>query len=350
MMQSKSELKYLKRVSKFLGKVIGAHPDSKQEGFEYLFTHAEGYKGKSRIKMLPKIGHGFNLINRLRLYKMFARYQRGMMKGINDCFNELNPYIQELESEGKFISSTKDDLIQNFPNQLLWDELQDYARDKWNLGNVGFTELPTQLIFKDKSVLFPYALVFIQEMAKDKIDQAPNFPAGKEVQRIYKTLGFAVNDIANWLRDKGIRCQSNHPLGGLVNTPPLAGKAGLGWRGFNGLLITPEYGQRQRIAPVFVGKKIFEFTDNTDHSWIEQYCKKCHKCMRKCPTQAITKEKQVSIPNVPGIGATITCIDREKCFPYFVATLGCSICVQVCPFSKGPEMYEKLKQHVLKVS
>ncbi len=347
MMQSKSELKFLKRISQFPERILSAHKDSKQEGFEYLFSNVQGFQGKSRVSMLPKIGHGFNLLNRLRLYKMFASHSRGMMKGINECFRGVEPYLQELESSGKFTMRTKEEYIQNYPNQALWEELVGYARDEWNLGSIGFTELPTQLIFKKKSVLFQYSLVFIQEMAKDKIDQAPNFPAGSEVQRIYKTLGFAVNDIADWLRDKGIRCQSNHPLGGLVNTPPLAGKAGLGWRGFNGLLITPEYGQRQRIAPIFVEEKIFEFTDNSDHRWIEDYCIKCQRCMRKCPTQAITQEKQISISHVPGIKETLTCIDREKCFPYFVATLGCSICVQTCPFSKGLEMYTRLKSTLM---
>lgn len=207
-------------------------------------------------------------------------------------------------------------------------------------------KLSHDLIFQDYGVLYDNAIILTMEMDKEKIDQAPNFPAGKEVQRVYKDLGFAVNDIAIWLRSKEIRCQSNHPLGGLVNTPPLAGKAGLGWRGFNGLLITPEYGQRQRIAPIFIEEKIFEFTDNLDHKWIEEYCKKCGRCARKCLTQAITQEKVVSIDNVPGIGATITCIDCEKCFSYFVATLGCSICVKVCPFSKGPHMYQRLKKTI----
>ncbi len=344
MNQTKAELEYLARISKYSEEVITCHEDSKQEGFEYLFSHAEGFEGKSRLTMLPKIGYGFTLINRLRLYKMFARYFRGMMKGINGCFKGVTPYLEELETSGKLTQHTITTNIQNFPNTKLWDELVDYTKNTWNLGSVGFTELPRQLIFKNKAVIFRYALVFIQEMDKDKIDHAPNFPAGSEVQRIYKTLGFAVNDIAIWLRAKGIRCQSNHPLGGLVNTPPLAGKAGLGWRGFNGLLITPEYGQRQRIAPIFVEEKLFEFTDNSDHKWIEEYCTTCKRCARKCPTEAITQEKVVSIDNIPGIGATITCIDREKCFPYFVATLGCSICVKVCPFSKGPDMYLKLKK------
>ncbi|MFX1554427.1 MAG: 4Fe-4S binding protein, partial [Promethearchaeota archaeon] len=215
---------------------------------------------------------------------------------------------------------------------------------------IGFTELPTQLIFKEKYVLFRYALIFMQEMKKEKIDTAPLLTAGTEVMRVYATLGEAVNDIARWLRRKGVRCQSNHPLGGLVCTPPLAGKAGMGGQGRSGMLITPEFGPRQRLAPIFIEEKIFNFTDNSDHIWIEELCKTCDLCQKNCPTNAIHEEKQITIDNIPVIGAMRTCIEREKCFPYFLKTQGCSICIKVCPFSNGKQAYEKLKDLTTKRS
>jgi epoxyqueuosine reductase QueG len=196
-------------------------------------------------------------------------------------------------------------------------------------------------------VLFRHALVFMQEMNKDKIDTAPGIKAGDETIRIYAELGEAVADIADWLRSKGIRSQAVHPLGGLVVTPPLAGKAGLGGQGMHGFLITPEFGPRQRLAPIFIEGKLFEYTDNDEHIWIEQYCKNCRICQKECPTDAILDERVISVENIPGFGALKTCIDREKCFPYFAETLGCSICVKVCPFSNGKETYEKLKNTII---
>ncbi|MCG8569293.1 MAG: [Fe-S]-binding protein, partial [Spirochaetes bacterium] len=232
----------------------------------------------------------------------------------------------------------------SFPNNAIWHDLKQYANDKWQL-IIGFTELPEELIFKNKAVLFKYALVFIQEMDKKKIDLAPHIGAGDEVQRVYGTLGVAVNDIAGWLKKKyQIKCQSNHPLGGLVNTSPLAGKAGLGWVGCNGLLITPEFGPRHRIAPVFIEQKFFEFTDNLEHQWLEEFCQTCHKCYQKCPASAIYEEKLNKKNHIPVIGHTRTCIDRDKCYPQFSRTLGCSICMKVCPFSQGKDVYMKLKK------
>ena len=132
-------------------------------------------------------------------------------------------------------------------------------------------------------------------------------------------------------------------MGGLTNTPSLAGKAGMGWQGRQGLLIIPEYGPRQRLAPIFVEHKYFEFTDNHAHDWIETYCELCQRCQKKCPGQAIHSEKVVRIDDVPGVGAIRTCINRERCFEYFIKTMGCSVCIKICPFSRGGDTYEQLR-------
>jgi epoxyqueuosine reductase QueG len=132
-------------------------------------------------------------------------------------------------------------------------------------------------------------------------------------------------------------------MDGLSLTPPLAGKAGLGWRGWQGLLITPQFGVRQRIAPIFIDDQWFEYTDNKEHEWIEDYCEICRKCQKECPTEAILDEKVTRIDALEGIGQMKTCVDIMKCFPYFAETLGCSICVKVCPFSEGAPKYHEIK-------
>ncbi len=109
-------------------------------------------------------------------------------------------------------------------------------------------------------------------------------------------------------------------------------------------LITPEYGQRQRIAPIFIDEPIFEFTDSDEHRWIEAYCKLCRRCQKACPTGAILKESVFGDEVIEGVGPIRTSIMREKCYPYFNQTLGCSICVKVCPFSKANGTYAHLKK------
>ncbi len=341
-MAGKHERSFLEFCRKYPDQVIKYHESSVKEGFAYLFSigfkDSDAGKGPVRRMYSAKKGEGSGR----SMFKILLRYGPKMLKGRKRSFTDLNPYLQEIEN-----STFKKDMVHNpISNMKLWQELNEYSSEKWNIIKIGFTELPTQLIFKEKYVLFRYALVFMQEMKKEKIDTAPLPTAGMEVMRVYATLGEAVNDIARWLRKKGVRCQSNHPLGGLVCTPPLAGKAGMGGQGKHGMLITPEFGPRQRLAPIFIEEKLFDYTDNSDHTWIEEYCKICGLCQKECPTDAILEEKRINVDNVPGIGAMCTWIEREKCFPYFLKTQGCSICIKVCPFSNGKRSYEKLKNSI----
>lgn len=338
---SKAEQEFLNRAKKFPDRVILSHTDSVIDGFEYFETDEYlklNPNGNSHFKQML-FSNG--LSTSLSMIKMIIKFMPSMMRGRKECFTDLNPYLDELEQN---IPPTENPLIKSYPNTTLWEELKQYAWDNWKV-TLGYTQLPSQLVFKGKAVLFKYSIVAIQEMDKDKIDLAPKMDAGMEVQRIYNGLGLAVNDIARWLRKKyNIKCQSNHPLGGLVDTSPLAVKAGMGWQGHNGLLVTPQYGQRQRIAPIFIEENLFEFTNNKNHAWMEDFCKTCRKCEKSCPSQAIYSEKKPAIQNIPDINQTRTCIDRTKCFPYFSKTMGCSICLKVCPFSKGGDTYNNIKK------
>lgn len=339
---SKCEQEFLTRVKPYRDELVTDHPDSPQEGFEYF--QSEDYRttfGGGHNIMVEKLLAG-GMKTSLGMIKIFGKYMKKLLKGRKECFADLKPYLDELELKGT-LKKANSPLLRTYPNKELWKELRTYAWENFGI-RMGFTEIPEQLVFKGKTILFRYTIVCIQEMQKSEIDKAPELPAGSEVIRVYKDLGLGVNEIARWLRDRyGIRCQSNHPLGGLTNTTPLAAKAGMGWQGTNGLLITPWYGQRQRIAPIFIEEKIFNYTDSDEHRWIENFCSECKKCERSCPANAIYHEKHVSAINVPGIGETRTCIDRAKCFPQFNATLGCSICVKVCPFSQGEGSYSKIK-------
>jgi Pyruvate/2-oxoacid:ferredoxin oxidoreductase delta subunit len=330
---SEKEKKYLQRGKHNPNSLYSAHPDSVQEGFDYLFSvhpdleplESKNFLKDNPIQMMRARGIPFRALGSM------LKIMQQIQKGSNQSWKDIEPYFYDL-------SPSQFELKPN-----LWNEMNLFIKKNWNDVEIGFTELPPQMIFKGKYTLFRYALIVSQEMKKDKIDQAPEFQAGKETMRVYGSLGLVVNKIARWLRKTGVRCQSNHPMGGLVNTPSLAGKAGMGWQGRSGLLITPKYGPRVRLAPIFIEHKYFDFTDNQNHKWIENYCEICQICEKKCPTKAINSKKVVIVDDVPGIGAMRTCIDREKCFEYFFRTLGCSICVKVCPFSNGLNTYTKLK-------
>ncbi len=318
----KYEARYLEWGREHPDFLYQAHPNSIRSGFARPSTERAGSSPPGGAPPMGPPG---------RPNPAMLKTMQNLQKGMSQSWEDIEQYYDKPEPS----------LYE--PKPGLWDELYKFVAKKWGDVRIGFTELPRQMIFRDKFTLFRYALVVSQEMNKDKIALAPDFQAGQEVMRVYSSLGMVVNDIARWLRKKGVRCQSNHPMGGLVNTPSLAGKAGMGWQGRSGILVTPEYGPRVRLAPVFVEYKYFEFTDNHDHEWITEYCEQCKICEKECPGQAINSKKVVNVADVPGINTIWTCIDREKCLGPFSRTMGCSVCIKVCPFSQGDNTYERLK-------
>jgi epoxyqueuosine reductase len=205
----------------------------------------------------------------------------------------------------------------------------------------GYTTVPPSLVFKGKAVLHPNAIVLTMEMDRQRMDTSPSPDSAVMVHETYDRLGIAANEIARRLRSLGYSAQAGHPLGGLALYPPLAQAAGLGWQGMHGLLITPEFGPRVRLAAVFTSIEDLPDTGSEEHAWIEDFCRDCVKCVRQCPPQAISREP------VRHEGGRTTWIDAERCLPYFVRNNGCSICIAVCPFHQRHYdwLHERWERH-----
>lgn len=329
---------YRKKCEEILAKdpdaILTSFEDAKRMGFEQIGLDLKQpelqalYK-KTKEAALKKPGFEFGRGKQLRLMRMRLGILPRMLKGMKAQFGELS------QNEG--VSE-----ISGAPDEI-WIELKEYASEKWDVHSIGFTKVPREVVFKDHMVLYKYVIVMVEEMKKSEIDQAPSVPTTTEVMRVYAHLGEAANDVARWLRAKGLKCQPLHPLGGLLNTVPLAGKAGLGHLGKNGMLITPEFGPRHRVTPILLEDPFFEFTDSNEHAWVEDFCKTCGNCARNCPTGAILDEKEPYGEEIEGLGRLKRCIDQLKCFSYFEPTGGCSVCLKVCPFNQGDGIYDKLK-------
>jgi ferredoxin len=212
-------------------------------------------------------------------------------------------------------------------------EFERYAKSL-GVGAIGYARLPRHLIFKDRAALYDNAIVLLKEMDAQKVAMAPSVATFKMVFESYDTLSKIVNKLTDYLRKQGYGAQGGYPLGGLNVYPPLATAAGLGWMGRHGLLITPQFGPRQRIGAVFTSIQNLPFSKSNPHAWIGRFCKTCGRCIRRCPKDAIRKT-----PVVHGSGRK-THIIREKCLPYFVTQNGCTVCVKECSFSRKP--YQEL--------
>lgn len=253
----------------------------------------------------------------------------------------MRPMISNIKNIHKSYDSLRENSEK--PKEEITDaileELKKFGK-KHGIVNLGFTKLPHHLIFKEKAVLHDNAIVLVLEMDKDKIAKSPSRETVGMVMNTYNNLGIAANKIAKFLRNHGYSAHASHPLGGIVLYPPLASSAGLGWHGRHGLLITPEFGPRVRLAAVFTNITNLPYAEENPHSWIPKQCETCGKCIKSCPPkslyeQPIIKENGLKTHN-----------DSTKCFPYFTGNYGCSICIKVCPFSTTG--YKKLHEKIMK--
>lgn len=201
---------------------------------------------------------------------------------------------------------------------------------------IGFTPVPQEWVFQDTAIRYTQAIVLVMEMDKERMELAPNRDTAVMVHETYNALGQVANKIADWLRKRGFAAHAGHPLGGMALYPPMAQAAGLGWRGINGLVITPQFGPRVRLAAVFTEIENLPVYEGDEHAWVLDFCHSCRRCVRDCPPDAFY-ESPVQHEN-----GLVTVLDNQKCFPYFLGNHGCSICIKVCPFNQKP--YERIHE------
>lgn len=200
---------------------------------------------------------------------------------------------------------------------------------------IGFASVPQAWVFRELAIRYTNAIVLTMEMSKSRMDKAPSSDTAVMVHETYNQLGQISNRIAGWLRGRGYAAHAGHPLGGMALYPPMAQAAGLGWRGIGGLIVTPEFGPRVRLAAVFTEIGNLPVYEGDEHAWILDFCETCRRCIRECPPDAFYDEP---IYHENGL---VTVLDSEKCFPYFATNHGCSICIKVCPFNR--QSYERIK-------
>ena len=242
--------------------------------------------------------------------------------------------VREVKKSQKTINKNPDEQETNASVDF-FEQLSDYAKSIGLI--IGFTKLKRENIFKNHAVLFDNVIVLSMPMDGEKMNNAPSVETGKMVVDTYNELGIRANKVASFLREKGFAAQACHPLGGSIGYVPLALKAGMGWVGRHGLLITPEYGPCHRLAAVLTNISNLPVATENQHQWVGEYCDTCGRCIRTCPGKAILEKP---IINTTG---RKTHIEMDKCFPVFNKEYGCSVCVKECMFHRVG--YQKLKEN-----
>ena len=203
---------------------------------------------------------------------------------------------------------------------------------------VGVTEVPEQALYEGRDTPFKFAICLGLSMNRDAMVQAPQEPAAVEVMRSYRVVAGVAVKLAEKIRGMGWPARAyGNPNGTDILHIPLAVNAGLGQLGKHGSMISKEYGSNFRLATVLTDLPMA--TDEPKDIGVEDICLTCRRCVLDCPPGAIYNEKQLVR------GDKKWYVDFDKCIPYFTKTLGCAICIEVCPWSEpglGPKLSEQL--------
>ena len=172
------------------------------------------------------------------------------------------------------------------------------------------------------------ALAFEEDY--DGISNSPGRLASAAVGDGYSRMAITSFTLAQFIRALGYRAI---PAGnGVGLSIPIAIDAGLGELGRNGLLITPKYGPRVRIAKVITDMPLIP--DPPISFGVKEFCENCMTCAVDCPSGSIPKGHQTwagkSPSNNPGVKKWY--IQPEPCNDY--NGFSCSNCKRNCPFNK----------------
>ncbi|MFC2164476.1 reductive dehalogenase [Acidobacteriota bacterium] len=146
----------------------------------------------------------------------------------------------------------------------------------------------------------------------------------------YSRMAFTSSTLAEFIRGLGYRAI---PAGnGVGLSIPMAIDAGLGQLGRLGLLITPKYGPRVRLAKVITDMPLVP--DSPIDFGVTEFCEDCLLCSKDCPSESISPGprtwKGTSPSNNPGVLKWY--VESESCYDF--NGFSCSNCKRVCPFTK----------------
>jgi epoxyqueuosine reductase QueG/predicted N-acetyltransferase YhbS len=111
----------------------------------------------------------------------------------------------------------------------------------------------------------------------------------------------------------------------------VATRAGLGWIGKSGLLVTKEYGSAVRLASVLTDAE-FKTGSPTDTST----CGDCCQCVPRCPAQAITGREWEPGLSREQIYSAAACLQMAGEFAgrTGIKAMICGICINACPWTQ----------------
>jgi reductive dehalogenase len=180
---------------------------------------------------------------------------------------------------------------------------------------------------------YQFAIAIAIEMDYEAIRCSPSSPSSVATGLGYSKMAFTAGLLAHHIRGlgyKAIACGNDTAC-----SIPIAIDAGLGELARNGLLITPEFGPRVRLAKVITDMPLVP--DRSIEFGVWDFCLKCKKCADKCPSNSIAHGEPTNKPNNISNreGVLRWPINAETCLAFWAANgTDCANCIRTCPFNK----------------
>jgi epoxyqueuosine reductase len=166
-------------------------------------------------------------------------------------------------------------------------------------------------------------------------------PEGEEYAKIsryswgrdyHRVMHKKLKALTTWLQSLDTTIQAKYYADtGPVQDKLWAQRAGIGWIGKNGNVITREYGSWVFLGEILTNLELESDRPHTEH------CGTCTRCLEACPTGAIT---QPFVVDANRCIAYHTIENRSETLPQTISAnlqgwvAGCDICQDVCPWNQ----------------
>jgi len=221
------------------------------------------------------------------------------------------------------------------PKKVIENSLIKDLEEKSNrmgIVSIGYSKISDDILDENDMLEYSNAIVLTFPIGMDIINEIPSDKTQELNNDLYEKFGNITYELSDYLREEGFATQVAHPMEGLTDLSKLGQEAKLGYIGKNGLLITPELGPRLKVSAILTTIENLPYSQENSHEWVRNYCKRCSKCIKACPEEAlIEKNDKLAKANI---------ID-EKCIG---CSQGCTYCIEACPFFENGYEWVKEKQ------